>query len=159
MHLQRLILPAAFLAALIARPAAAADEKPLKGDLATFQGSWTTKIGPEQNLDAVVTFKGTEVKLKLTAPDGQDFEITGEIKLDEEAKPHKTIDWTKFKTPDGDDAPENLGLYEIVDKDTVKVCNGGPNNPRPKEMKAGGGGEPHILTLKRKAVKPEAKPV
>ncbi len=159
MHMQRLIFPAAFLAVLIARPAFAADEKPLKGDLAKIQGAWTTKIGPEQNLDAVVTFRGTEVKLKLTTPDGQDFELTGEIKLDEEAKPHKTIDWAKFKTPNGDDAPDNLGIYEIVDKDTVKVCNGGPNNPRPKEMKAGDGGDPHILTLKRKADKPEAKPV
>src|SRR3954454_2653019 len=107
MSMQRLILPAALLAALLARPVAAADEKPLKGDLAKFQGSWTTKLGPEQNLDAVVTFKGTEVAVKVATPDGQEIEIKGEIKLDEEAKPHKTIDWIKFKTPNGDDAPEN----------------------------------------------------
>ena len=156
MNRHRLLGSAALFVMIVAGQATAADVKPLKGDLAKFQGTWTTKLGPEHNLDAAITIKGTDVALKLTTPDGQDFEIAGVIKVDEDAKPHKTIDWIKFKTPNGDDAPDNLGLYEFVDKDTVKVCNGGHNNPRPKELKAGDGGDPTLLTLKRKADKPEA---
>ena len=148
-------LPTVALALICASPLMADDPKP-KGDLAKFQGKWSTKIGPDGGFDATIDIKDKILTLKLTTPDGQDFELTGEVKLDEAAKPHKTIDWTKFKSPAGDDVPENLGIYKLEDDDTIKVCNGGPGNDRPSEFKTEEGGA-HVITLKRVVDKPKDK--
>jgi uncharacterized protein (TIGR03067 family) len=66
------------------------------------------------------------------AKNGQEYEITGEIKLDEDAKPYKTIDWVEFVRPNGQEALDNLGLYEY-NGETLRICNGGPGNERPTE--------------------------
>jgi len=57
----------------------------------------------------------------------------------------------KFRSANGDDLPENLGLYEFVDADTLRVCSGGPGNARPTEFKGGEGSPPNVLVLNRKA--------
>jgi uncharacterized protein (TIGR03067 family) len=148
--MKRLIFAAAVLAAATpaARPAAA-DDPPVKGDLAKLQGTWSAKVGPEKNVLIVVTFKGSDVALKVSAPNGREYETTGAVKLDDQAKPHKTVDWVKFTNAMGEAVPENLGLYEFVDADTLRVCTGGPGNERPTEFKAGEGGPPQLFTLKR----------
>ncbi len=151
--MNRLTLPAVLLSiAASLAPSARADDKEStpKGDLARFQGTWTTKAGPEKNIPVVLTFKGNDVALKVSAPNGQDYETKGEIKIDEKAKPHKTIDWVKFTTPMGEAAPENLGLYEFTDENTLKVCSGGPGNERPTEFKQGDGGPPQLIVLTKK---------
>jgi uncharacterized protein (TIGR03067 family) len=132
-----------------------ADEK-LTGDLAKLQGKWSTKLGPNEGLDATLTIKGNTVAIKIITQEGQDFELTGEIKLDEKAKPHKAIDWSKFKTPMGDDLPTNLGIYMFDNDDTVKICNGGGGNDRPKDFKAEEGG-PQLSTMKRVVEKEKDK--
>ena len=71
----------------------------------------------------------------------------------EAAKPHKTIDWTNFKA-NGDDVPDNFGVYELKD-DEFKVCNGGPGNDRPKKFEDAGDGMPSVVVFKR--VKEEKK--
>jgi uncharacterized protein (TIGR03067 family) len=126
------------------------------GDLGKFQGKWTTKIGPRQGLEAVVTIKGNDVEMKIVTPDGVGFELTGEIKIDEKAKPYRTLNWTKFKTPMGDDIPENLGIYKFEDDDTVHICTGGPSNERPTEFKAEEGGA-QLGTMKRVVEKEKEK--
>ncbi|WP_406697674.1 TIGR03067 domain-containing protein [Singulisphaera sp. Ch08] len=136
------------IAVLVPLLAAAADDSS-KGDLAKFQGKWKTSIGPEKNIALTVQFKGNAVTASASTPDGQSFELKGEIKLDESAKPFKTIDWVKFTGPDGNDSPDNKGVYEVVDADTIKVCNGGPGNDRPTEFKEGDGAEAHVIILKR----------
>ena len=147
------LLSAFAVLALLAVPAFADEkDKPAKGDLAKFQGTWTTKAGANQEVAVVLSFKENTTHVKFTTGDGQTFEIDGEIKLNDSARPHKTIDWVKFKTPQGDDAPDNLGIYEFTDDDTLKVCNGGPSNERPTEFKAGeNGAPPQLFTLKREA--------
>ncbi len=149
--MNRLILLAALLLPWISPFAALADEKAdaPKGDLGKLQGTWTAKVGPEKNVPIVLTIQGKAVTLKITGPDGQEYNSKGEIKVDESAKPFKTIDWVKFTRPDGEEAPENLALYEFLDADTVRLCSGGPGNERPTEFKAGDGGPPNILELKR----------
>lgn len=129
--------------------AAAADDDAPKGDLGKFQGKWKATVGPEKNVTLSILIKKSAVTATIAAPDGQEFEIKGEIKLDETAKPTKTVDWVKFIGPDGNEAPDNKGLYELVDADTIKVCNGGPGNDRPTEFKDGDGGNPSLIILKR----------
>lgn len=120
-----------------------------KGDLAKFQGKWTTKIGPDKDFVLKLTIQGNGVTLSGTTREGEDFSLKGEMKLDETAKPKKSLDWVHFQGPEGRDLPDNLALYEIKDADTIEVCSGGPGNDRPTEFKEGEGGPPHIIVLKR----------
>jgi uncharacterized protein (TIGR03067 family) len=148
------LLTAAFVSIVVVTTAAFAPgddarnaSKPT-GDLGKFQGKWATKVGPRQGLEAIVTIKGNDVEMKIVTPDGIGFELIGEIKIDENAKPHRTLNWTKFKTPMGDDIPENLGIYRFEDEDTVHICTGGPSNERPTEFKGMEGGA-QLGTMKR----------
>src|SRR5262249_5053082 len=100
----RTLLSAALCAATIGAGSAAgtqADEPAATGDLAKLQGQWTATFG-SQNRVVVVTIKGTGATLAFTLPDGQMRESKGEIKIDEKAKPHKTLDWINFTTQSGD---------------------------------------------------------
>jgi uncharacterized protein (TIGR03067 family) len=128
---------------------AAADDAEPKGDLAKFQGRWKMMVGPEKNFPIALLIKGKTATVSGSTPDGQDFQIKGEIKLDDAAKPFRTIDWVKFAGPEGNDLPENKGIYELVDRDTIKVCNGGPGKDRPTVFKEGEAGSPDVTLLKR----------
>jgi uncharacterized protein (TIGR03067 family) len=131
-----------------------ADEPAPKGDLATLQGQWTATFGP-QNIVVVVTIKGTAATLTFTLPDGQSRESKGAIRVDENAKPIKTLDWVNFTTRSGEPAPPNLGIYKLSG-DSVTICSGGPGNDRPTEFKAGEGGRPQLFVLSRKTAGAEA---
>lgn len=120
-----------------------------KSDLAKFQGRWTGKGGPEKNFGVDVVFKDGTVEAKVTTPDGQEFKMSGEFSLNENARPHKTIDWKNFKGPNGDDVQDNPGIYAFEGDDTLKVCNGGPGKERPTEFKAGDDESPQLFVLKR----------
>lgn len=150
------LLRLALLIAVGPVTAAKADDAPAtatatapKGDLARFQGTWKSMLGPEKNIAATLKFQDSKVTVSATSPDGEAFEIKGQIKLGETAKPFKTLDWVKFVGPEGNDLPETLALYEIEDADTIRVCNGGPGRDRPTAFKAGEGEFPTIIVLKR----------
>jgi uncharacterized protein (TIGR03067 family) len=128
-------------------------DDPTKGDLAKVQGKWKGMVGREKNIPLVIEVKGNAATLTATRPEGDDFVLNGEVKLDDQAKPKKW-DWMKFTGPGGQEAPDNLGIYEL-EGDTLKICNGGPGNERPTEFKAGENGPPNLLTLTR--VKEESK--
>lgn len=147
------LIPTLIVALVAMSSQAAADDAALKGDLAKLQGKWTAQGGPEKNIPIVVTFKGHDVSYQVTLKDGTEVNLKGEFKLDEAAKPHKTIDWVKFTGPDGQDVPQNLGIYSF-EGDDFKVCNGGPGNERPTEFKEGtDNAPPRITVLKREPVK------
>jgi uncharacterized protein (TIGR03067 family) len=128
---------------------ARAEEPAVTGDLARLQGQWTAMFGREKNIPMVVTVKGATVTLSITRPDAPPYESKGEIKLDETARPQKTIDWTGFIGRDGTEAPPNLGIY-LLNGDAFTVCNGGPGRARPTEFKASEGGPQQLITLHRK---------
>lgn len=151
--MNRLLSAFAVLALLTVPAFADEKDKPAKGDLGKFQGTWTTKAGPNQEVDVVLSFTDNTTHIKITTADGQTFAIDGRIKLDDAAKPHRTIDWINFKNPQGEDAPDNLGIYEFTNEDTLRVCNGGPGNDRPTEFKGGEGAGLQLFTLKREAKK------
>src|SRR5262245_22377723 len=142
-------LAATFALVLVPLALAMADDKAAKGDLARFQGNWTTEIGPEKNIKLKVAFADAKVTVSGTSPQGDDFELRGEIKLIENAKPHKTLDWVKFVDLQGNEIAENPAIYEIVDADTIRVCSGGPGGNRPAEFNEGDGGRPSLIVLKR----------
>ncbi|HEV3167459.1 MAG TPA: TIGR03067 domain-containing protein [Isosphaeraceae bacterium] len=154
----RLLAAACLVIAVSASPARAADDDAPKGDLAKVQGKWKGKltVGADQTvIQLVMEIKNKNVTINVTPPDGEAIEIKGEIKLDEKAKP-KAWDWTKFTGPGGDAPGDNLAIYEL-DGDSLKICSGGPNNPRPTEMKAGDDGPPNLVTFTRSKEKDDAK--
>jgi uncharacterized protein (TIGR03067 family) len=118
-----------------------------KGDLGKVQGRWKAMAGPEKNIPVLVDVKGQAVDVIFTSPEGQDFTLKGEVRLNDSASP-KTLDWVKFVLPNGEDAPDNLGIYRL-DGDEWTICSGGPGNERPAEFKAGEGRGASLLTLKR----------
>jgi uncharacterized protein (TIGR03067 family) len=152
--MKHLILSAALLAAtaIVTPPAASADDKPLKGDLAKLQGQWKALVGPEKKVPLLLTVEGSAVKIHLTTPDGDQVDLKGEFKIDDAAKPHKTIDWVKFTGPNGNEMPDRPGIYTFEDKDTLKVCTGHATD-RPTEFVEGEGGEakPITITFKRES--------
>jgi uncharacterized protein (TIGR03067 family) len=154
----RTLLSAAICAATISALGVArarADEPAPSGDLAKLQGDWTATFGPQNNIVVVLTVKGNSALLAFSR-DGQSIESMGEIKIDEKAKPHKTLDWVKFTTQTGDTAPVNLGIYRLSG-DAITICNGGPGNERPTEFKAGEAGQPpQLFVLNRKTPASEA---
>jgi uncharacterized protein (TIGR03067 family) len=57
--------------------------------------------------------------------------MTGEFLINENASP-KTIDFTNFKGPNGDQAEDVKGIYEFKDA-TLRICTKGPGEDRPTE--------------------------
>jgi uncharacterized protein (TIGR03067 family) len=135
--------------------ASALAEEP-KGDLAKLQGAWTAKVGPDKNIPITLAIKGNAIELTGTRPGGEEFKLTGELKIDEKASP-KSFNWAKLTNRDGNELPENLGIYKL-DGDSWTVCAGGPGNERPTKFEAGEGGPPNLLTWARVKEKADEKP-
>jgi uncharacterized protein (TIGR03067 family) len=144
----------AFLPALLA--AGPADVCPT-GDLAKLQGRWTAKAGPKKDIPVTITVNGGDVVVDLKSPLGLAIHAEGRVKIDESTSP-KTIDWVGFTLRDGQDMPEVLGLY-VLDGDSFKMVNGGPNNARPSAFKKGDGVLADVLTFSRAKATEVAKGV
>jgi uncharacterized protein (TIGR03067 family) len=116
----------------------AADEAVSRnGDLNRLQGRWTAKAGPHHEIHVVIEIKGRGVCAAIKTPQGLDFQVQGELKLDETTSP-RSLDWKKLIGPDQQPLPEIAAVYKI-DGDTFTVCNGGFLGARPKEFKPGEG--------------------
>ena len=129
----------------------------LKGDIAKLQGKWTAKFGPDGSFELTILFKENTVTFSGETPDGQTFEVKGEAKLDEAAKPHKTIDYLNFTGPDGSPMPDILGIYNFDGDDKVKLCSGAPGQDRPTEFKTGEGPGNTITMVRKAKTEPEPK--
>ena len=143
----RNLFSAALCAAMVSVAASGAEEPAPSGDLARLQGQWTATFGP-QNVVVVLTIKGTSAVLAFGRADGQSIESKGEIKIDEAARPQKTLDWVNFSIANGQTAAPNLAIYKL-DGDTLTVCSGGIGGDRPTEFKAGEGNKPSLIVLSR----------
>jgi len=121
-----------------------ADEKPLPGDLARFQGTWLAPAGPNDEVMITMTVKVNNYTARWDAGDGTRVEIKGEMRVNEKATPNKTIDFFHSQRNDGENARDNLGIYDF-DGDKIKICVGGGGNERPTEFKKGESGLPLLL--------------
>ncbi len=116
----------------------AADEAVSRdGDLDRLQGRWTAKAGARHEIHVVIEIKGRGVCAAIKTAQGLDFQVQGELKLDETTSP-RSLDWKKLIGPDQQPLPEIAAVYKI-DGDTFTVCNGGFLGARPKEFKPGEG--------------------
>lgn len=110
-------LVAVVVALSVCTVAAGQDKKDSKssGDLKKLQGVWTT---PSQSGEAVVyTFK--EDKLTVKAPT-RTYKMT--VKLDESAKPNKTIDLKIDDGPDDAKGQTSKGIYKFDGDDKFVFC-------------------------------------
>ena len=112
-------------------------------DLKKLQGEWTTPSASGGG-EVVYTFK--DDKLTMKAPT-REYKMT--VKLDEAAKPHKTID---FKIDDGPDEAKgqtSKGIYKFDGDDKFVFCMT-PAAGRPEKFEQVGF-EQFLMELKRKA--------
>ena len=112
----------------------AAETSP-EGDLARLQGRWLTRAGSQHNIVVLLNVDGHKATVDIRTPQGLKFHATGELRINETVAPH-ALDWVGFTGLDSQDLPDIPAIYEIVGE-TFRVCNGGPNSPRPSEFKPG----------------------
>ncbi len=136
---------------------ACADDNPIKGHLATLQGTWTGKTGRDGFYQSTMTIKGDVCSFDNVTRNGEKIGYTSKITVNEKARPHKTIDQTHIVRygGSGKGADHILGIYEFVDKNTIRICNG--FDKRPTEFKSGDGRPPILFTLKRETKADNAK--
>jgi uncharacterized protein (TIGR03067 family) len=126
----------ALLTMLLGLEAHAADPgSALAGDLGRLQGRWTASAGLRRDIRVVLEIKGRAVTVDISMPRGQNFQVEGELALDETTRP-RSLAWTRFMAPGEQPLPEIQGVYKI-DGDIFTVCNGGLHGTRPKEFKRG----------------------
>ena len=136
-----LCLPAAFASR-------AADNEKLSGDLKRLQGEWTT---PSQaGGDIVYTFKGDKLTIKVPT---REYKMT--VKLDETAKPDKTIDLHIDEGPDDAKGATSKGIYKFDGDDKFVFCFS-PEGERPTKYEQVGV-EQFLTELKRKGKAQEKK--
>lgn len=118
------------LLGLLAVGARAEDPK-VEGDLKTLQGEWISK--DEGGNESKWVFKGD--KLHLKAHPEREYKIT--IKLDDKAKPEKTMDFAV-----ADDSPnakdfKAKGIFKLDGDKKASICFG-VDDKRPTEYKTDG---------------------
>lgn len=133
---------------------ASADDKPLKGDLAKFQGTWTcTYRSADTTMNLVWTCTENRLNTEIGRP-GSDSKIFGTctIELDEQAAPHKLdlVNLVRRSPRKTKDTPPvtQMAIYEFIDADTIRICNG--FSERPTEFRVGEGQRRSLFTLSRK---------
>ena len=140
---------------LAAATPAAADAPAPKGDLAKLQGVWTGKLGPAEDVPVSYSFAADAVTIqfRLAGANSRAVLLTGKVRLDESAKPHKAVDWLALTDPTGKSLPDQPGVYALVGDDVLKIRNGRAGLPRPAELPDG----PPTITLVRAKDEPKAK--
>ena len=130
------------------RKTAATEAATTGGDLARMQGRWIVRFGPNKIASTTtITIKGTTLQM-IQMAQGQPHALTGEIKIDETAKPEKTLDWINVKAQTGQSALPRLAIYKL-DGDTVTICLGSMGGDRPTEFNLREGKGPALLVLSR----------
>jgi uncharacterized protein (TIGR03067 family) len=113
-------------------------------DLKKLQGQWTT---PSQGGgDVVYTFKDDKVTVKAPT---REYKMT--VKLDDAAKPNKTIDLHIDEGPDDAKDATSKGIYKFDGNDKFVFCFM-PEGERPTKFEQVGM-EQFLVELKRKEVK------
>jgi hypothetical protein len=132
--------------------ASRADDKPLTGDMAKIQGTWKGQTGRDGQFQTVMTLKGNTGKVDNTTSTGDKIGLAYKFEIDDKAKPYKTIRIYDIVRYGGNGrGPEQVyGIYEFVDANTIRFCNGF-DGKYPTEFKDSEGRSSLLFTLKRDA--------
>ena len=125
---------------------ARADDAKGAEDLKKLQGAWT--VASQAGGDVTYTFKDDKVTIK--APTRQ---YTMTVKLDDTAKPNKTIDLHVDEGPEDAKGKTSKGIYKWDGDDKFVFCFT-PEGERPTKFEQVGF-EQFLTELKRKAEKKE----
>ncbi len=117
------------LAALIGTAAVRGADDKIDGDLKKIQGKWS--VPSSQGGKVTYTIEGD--KLKVVAPT-RSYAMT--LKLDESAKPEKTIDFQIDEGPDDSKGKTSKGIYKFED-DKFVFCFA-PEGDRPAKYEMEG---------------------
>lgn len=98
----------------------------LKGDLKAFQGTWVSK---DDTGESTWVFKGDHVSIKTPT---RAYEMTA--KLDSEAKPEKSIEFTVLEDSPNSKGAKGAAIYKISG-DTASICMAIGDGGRPTEFK------------------------
>ena len=71
---------------------------PVEEDLGRLQGSWTALAGTHRDIRVVLEVKGRSVTVAITTPQGLDFQVEGELKLDQKTSP-RSLDLVQLHRP------------------------------------------------------------
>jgi uncharacterized protein (TIGR03067 family) len=138
----------AILAFLLGATSGVAQETGARaGDLGRLQGRWAATTGARREIRVELEIKGRSVCVAIHTPQGPDFQVRGELKLDETTTP-RSLDWLKFSGPDQRPLPEIAAVYKL-EGDAFTVCNGGFLGSRPKEFKPGEGPLADVVVFRR----------
>ena len=110
---QRAVMTSVLALLALAPLARSADEPKVEGDLKALQGDWISK---DEQGESTWTFKGD--KLHLKTPD-REYDIT--IKIDEKAKPEKTMDFAVAEDSPNAKGFKSPGIYKIDGK-KASIC-------------------------------------
>jgi uncharacterized protein (TIGR03067 family) len=132
MATRRAVIASSIVLVSLFAVAARSDEPKLEGDLKTLQGEWTSK-DEQGNVSGTWVFKGD--KLSLKAEPGREYKIT--VKLDEKAKPDKTIELDVAEDSPNSKGFKGPGIYKFDGEKKVTICFGADGN-RPTEYKTNG---------------------
>lgn len=116
------------LALTMSSAVARGEEPKPEGDLAALQGEWTST---NDQATAHWTFDGNRLSIKT--PD-RAYEIT--FTLDPKTKPQKHIDFEVLNDSPSAPGTKAAGIYEIVDKDNVRIAVAAANTDRPTDFKS-----------------------
>lgn len=120
---------------------------PGDGDIGRLQGRWTAMAGARREFRVLIEVKGRGVSVAITTPQGLDFQVEGELKLDEKTTP-RSLNWCNFMGPGQQPLPEIAAIYKVTG-DTFTVCNGGFHGARPKEFKSGDSALADLVVFRR----------
>ena len=133
------------IAAALVAPASPSDF-PLQGDLTQVRRRCMTTVGPDQDDPIDLEIQGRYVPATVTTREGDTVPRSGEIRLNDAARPN-TWDWIEFIRPQrpGDaDEPGDLPARRRLPDDPQRRPR-----PRPSELKPGEDGPPHVLAIRR----------
>ncbi len=113
-------------AAGVGTVSATADDATASAAVKAIQGTWVTS--ENDSLDAKWAFKGDSVEVSVN---GQEY--TGKIKVDDQAKPHSTLDIAISDGPEEAKGKTGKAIYKL-DGEKLVIAVSIPGHDRPKEF-------------------------
>ena len=110
----------------VATPNAIAEDVASSPAIKAIQGTWVTS--ENDSLDAKWAFKGDAVEISVN---GQEY--SGKVKVDDQAKPHPTLDIAISEGPEETKGKTGKAIYKL-DGEKLLITVSIPGHDRPKDF-------------------------